>query len=167
MDVWGRVAELNTARAGLGEKPWFYTGDCNIQHGGIAILVEPHGTYADTVEACNLGSAIGQDGVALLEQYSVPLRGDRDGRRRMRSALSCVGMTVRSLTEYARGRDRWTQVAYALHVYGYRDSVSSTVVAFEPDALDRGELADGGGFDIEQRVEGPEGLLDAFMDLLD
>lgn len=174
--MWNQVQELNEAIASLnaqtpklGGFPWLYVGDVDIRHGGTAVRVNRDFTYADVVESTDLGSATGQDGVALIEATSVPLGGSLSDRRRLRSAMETCGITMADLARDYQGDDRWqrwAELARALHIYGYRDDTRHEIIAHDSDALDRDEVR-GGGFEIEGRVEGQAGLEESFMGYLD
>lgn len=114
-----------------GNKDWRYSGDMNAEHGGL--WIRDCGTYADAVEITDLDSACGFRGAVLIERHSI-YYGHKlaESKRRLRSALSCVGMKLSDLVGLPRDKRRF-ELWRALHAYGYRDSDTLDILQLEPD----------------------------------
>lgn len=161
--MYDEIAKLNEGRA----EPWFYMGDVNIASGGIAVKVNRQFGYADVVELVELSTATNDAaGLALLETGTVILdRLDLAARNRMRSAMQSLDLTMAGLlADYPNDRDRrMAELARAKWIYGEADR-DSVVVRFDPEAA---EDNDPDCWNVDDDVEGEEGLAEAFLAALD
>ncbi len=137
--MWHKVQEANTLRAKLGQALWFYVGDVNIACGGTAVTVDRTFGFATIVEMVELYSATNDaDGLVAIERGTVTLdRADLATRRRFRSAMETVGLTMADLIRDYPGEERWkvmAEIARAVWIYGYRDTDPMTVICFDEEA---------------------------------
>ena len=145
---------------------WWYMGDVNLVHGGIAVKLDRTFGYAEIVEGVALYNATDNaDGLYMIDKGTVILdRLDLQARRRLRSAMQCVGITMASvLADNPDNKDRrWQELAYAKWVYGERDE-TNTVIRFVP--LEEGE-EESESWTPEYSVDGEEGLEAEFLAFL-
>lgn len=137
--MWNEVQECNALRAKLGESPWFYAGDVEAKCGGIATTVNRLFGYATIVELVELWTATDNAaGLVMIERGTVVLdRANLASRRRMRSGMSAMGLTMAQLIKDYPGEQRWkvmAEIGRALWVYGYADRDRETVICFDPEA---------------------------------
>lgn len=159
---------MNGLRAKLSEAPWLYIGDRDIKEGGTAVSVNRTFGYANVVEATDLDSATGCAGATLLQVGSITLdRANLETRRRFRSAMETMGMTMASLRE-RHPVERWRRMAelgYAVWNYGFRDEEPSRVLVHDREAFD--EACETGRFEGWQNdSEDCDDVAEAFMEAL-
>lgn len=177
MEIWGEIQELNEAQAALDKalgsqdyiQSWAYCGDVSIEQGGIATQVDRNGGYATVVECTDLASAIGQDGCVLIERGTVILTGGLSKRRHLRSALESFGWKASDLLQFDRPQ-RANELARALWVYGQRDYDLQMVIRWDGPEPEDGtglDFMERGYMEVDSAVDGPDGLVTAFMRALD
>jgi hypothetical protein len=162
LDIYGEIEKLNEGR----DSRWFYSGDVNIGCGGIAVKVDRLFGYADVVEMVELSTATNDAaGLALLEKGTVILsRLGLIDRNHLRSAMQSLDLTMAGLLrDYPDRDERMAELARAKWIYGQADR-DSTVIRFDPEAAAEN---DPDIWNVDDDVEGEEGLGEAFLDALD
>lgn len=116
---------------------WNYSGDMNLEHGGLFIrLREWKDGYCEVVRVDDLDSACGFTGAVLIESLTVSLNPDR-----YEDALSVIGGKLLPNGDIsdngnllAKGTKAWKmRLVEALVCYGYWDTEESEVVQPRPD----------------------------------
>lgn len=115
-----------------------YIGDMNLTYGGTFIRIDDDGRhYADVIEYIDASSAAGVDDETWINCATVPL--DMARLATWRSALSCIGLSVRAPEFRKLSRTaKAVEFAYALYVYGFsdRDALDTLTDATDEQLLD-------------------------------
>lgn len=152
--MWDYLTELNEARAALGESPWQYSGDMNIEEGGLFFREDDADDYVLAIRVTPCSDAGGPSNLFHIETGSIYFSPDR-----LESALDVIGVKPADATVADKA------IAYCAYHGIDRDSYNGERVVRIGDA----EEENPNGWNPEPDDILPEGskLADYVLDLLD
>lgn len=152
--MWDYLTELNEARAALGQAPWQYNGDLNIEEGGLFFREDGFDDYVRAIRVTPCSDGGGPSNLFHIETGSIYFSPDK-----LESALSVIGADAATadVTDKA--------IAYCAYYGIDRDTYNGERVVRIGDA----EEENPNGWNPEPDDILPEGskLADYVLDLLD
>ncbi len=152
--MWDYLTELNEARAALGQAPWQYNGDLNIEEGGLFFREDGFDDYVTAIRVTPCSDGGGPSNLFHIETGSIYFSPDK-----LESALDIIGVKPADATVTDKA------IAFCAYYGIDRDSYNGERVVRIGDA----EEVEREGWNPEPDDILPEGskLADYVLDLLD